>query len=268
MCSNLDGDNGFTEFVKPWAVVTATDSDGTTVRFGVIGYVDANMCSFTSCTDIDFTVTVDSDIEGRLNAAKAALDASGEAYDFLMMVSGFTSTVSVKNYARRIPGIQLVVATGGGMHFENQLNTPAEFQADMTLREYFDDADEDYPSVVTNSGTNSDAYIVAVEGHTHYYGVLDMTLDVAAKSITAASGNAVAMWGCGQDSGPHNATTTPCVDKSSDAFIADLIADFNADVDAYKSSVVGQGARRLDGAKSSCRMRECEVGVLMAEAIR
>ena len=93
--------------------------------------------------------------------------------------------------------------------------------------------------------------VVQASASTHYLGRLDLEFD-AAGVLSDWEGDAILL----------SRYISPAPD------VADLVAGLAEPIAALRQKVVGEAAVMLDGARSICRVEECNLGNLIADALR
>jgi 5'-nucleotidase/UDP-sugar diphosphatase len=111
-------------------------------------------------------------------------------------------------------------------------------------------ADGPYPTVV-RSASNEPVLIVQAFRHNRFLGRLDVTFD-ASGVPTRWNGEAILM-----------SRYIP-----SDPEVRTLLAELAAPLEELRAQVIGQTAVYLDGDRNECRSAECNMGNLVADAIR
>lgn len=130
--------------------------------------------------------------------------------------------------AEAVPGIDAVV----GGHSHTLLSNSVEGAAGP------------YPVMV------GDTPVVQAMAYSRYVGHLTLTFDEAG-TVTAASGDVVAL----------DASVAP------DPAVAAQVAALAEPLEKIKAEVVGASAELIDGARESCRLNECPMGNLVADAM-
>lgn len=130
--------------------------------------------------------------------------------------------------AEAVPGLDAVV----GGHSHTLLSNTVEGAAGP------------YPVMV------GDVPVVQAMAYSRYVGHLELTFDDAG-NVTAASGDTIAL----------DASVTP------DPEIVARVAALAEPLEKIKAEVVGSAAETIDGARESCRLGECSMGNLVADAM-
>lgn len=165
-----------------------------------------------------------------LTAAAKALQAEGVNKIILVSHLGVNADVEV---AEKVPGIDAIV--GGHTHtlFSNSV----------------EDAPYKYPLMV--EGPDGRAVpIVQAGSYSKYLGHLTLTFDDAG-GVTAATG----------DSRLLDASVTP------DAGVLEKIAALSGPIDELKARVVAEIPAGIDGSRETCRVEECAMGDVVADAM-
>ena len=114
-----------------------------------------------------------------------------------------------------------------------------------------DDPDRDYAYPTYVSNPDGDLVpIVSAGAYTKYLGHLDLTVDDDG-DVVYAGGNTILL----------DASFEP------DALLSERIAELAAPIEEAMAIVVAETTAAIDGDRSSCRARECEMGVLVADAM-
>lgn len=110
--------------------------------------------------------------------------------------------------------------------------------------------DGPYPTWITNEATGALVPVMQAYAYSKYVGQVAITFDDAGAVIDAQGDT-------------HLITPDIAKDPGVEARIAALAAP----IEALKNKVIGALAAPIDGDRKSCRARECEMGVLVAEAM-
>ncbi len=164
-----------------------------------------------------------------LRAEVAALEAQGVTRIIALNHVGLGRDLEI---AAAVPGIDVIV----GGHSHSLLSNVAE------------DASGPYP--VMAQGPDGDVPIVQAYAYGKYLGELRVTFDDAGR-VVAVEGEPILL----------DAAIEP------DPAIAARLAELAAPIAALKTQVVGEASAPIDGARGSCRLGECAMGVLVADAM-
>lgn len=162
--------------------------------------------------------------------AVKALTAAGVDKIILLSHSGYGEDQRI---AAAVDGIDVIV--GGHSH--------------TLLANTLPGAAGPYPTLVT-SPDGHEVRIVQAGSYGKYLGRLDITFDDAGR-VTQATGE------------PRLLDASVGEDEGVKARVAELAEP----LEALKTKVVGETAAAIDGARESCRVRECEMGDLVADAM-
>ncbi len=135
--------------------------------------------------------------------------------------------------AAAVPGIDLVI--GGHSH--------------TLLSNTSDRAEGPYPVMVTNPA-GVETPIVQAYAYGKYLGELEITWNDAG-DVTAVSGEPILL----------DASVTP------DEGVLARVAELGAPIEELKSKVIGDSSGAIDGDRNSCRLMECQMGNLVADAM-
>lgn len=164
-----------------------------------------------------------------LNGAVAAMEADGINKIILLSHVGLPRD---REIAAAVNGIDVIV--GGHSH---------------TLMSNTEEGAPPYPEMVANpDGKN--VPIVQAYAYSKYLGELQVTFDDAG-NVTEAKGDPILL----------DASVTP------DAALLARIAELGAPIEELKAKQVSEAAAEIDGARESCRARECQMGNLVADAM-
>jgi 5'-nucleotidase / UDP-sugar diphosphatase len=170
------------------------------------------------------------DAEDYLKGAVAALEEAGINKIIALTHMGYLRDQRI---AEEVAGIDVIV--GGHSH---------------TL---FSNTDENaaapYPLMVTNPD-GQEVPIVQAYAYSKYVGELEVTWDDEG-NVVSATGDTILL----------DNSVTP--DPEAQARVAELAAP----LEELKSQVVGTTTEEIDGSRESCRVEECEMGSLVADAI-
>jgi 5'-nucleotidase len=117
------------------------------------------------------------------------------------------------------------------------------------LSNVIDGADGPYPTMV-DAPDGSATPIVQAFAYSKYLGELELTFDDDGK-VTAASGDLI---------------TLDASIPEDEAMVA-RIEEAGAPLEELKNKVVGEAATPIGGERTDCRARECEMGVLVTDAM-
>jgi 5'-nucleotidase len=112
-----------------------------------------------------------------------------------------------------------------------------------------EDADGPYPTMVT-SPDGTEVPIVQAFAYTKYLGELELTFDDDGK-VTAATGDLITL----DNSIPEDEAIVARIDEAG------------APLEELKNKVIGEAAAPIDGERGNCRAKECEMGVLVTDAM-
>lgn len=138
-----------------------------------------------------------------------------------------------KQVAAAVDGIDVIV----GGHSHTLLSNSVEGAAGP------------YPTMVT-SPDGTEVPIVQAFAYSKYLGELELTFDDDGK-VTAAAGDVI----------------TLDASISEDPSILTRIKEAGAPLEELKNKVVGEAAKPINGERESCRAVECEMGVLVTDAM-
>ncbi len=110
-------------------------------------------------------------------------------------------------------------------------------------------ADGPYPTMIASPG-GAATPIVQAFAYAKYLGELELVFDDDGK-VTAATGDLITL----DASIPEDEAVLARIDEAG------------APLEALKNQVVGEAAAPIDGDRANCRMRECEMGVLVTDAM-
>ncbi|KQT64431.1 MULTISPECIES: bifunctional metallophosphatase/5'-nucleotidase [unclassified Aureimonas] len=175
------------------------------------------------------TIAFEAPIEPVREAVKA-LTADGVTKIVLLSHSGYAEDQRI---AAAVDGIDVIV--GGHSH--------------TLLANTLPGASGPYPTLVA-SPDGSAVRIVQAGSYGKYLGRLDVTFDDAGR-VTEATGE------------PRLLDAAVPEDEGVKARVAELAGP----LEALKTKVVAQAASVIDGARESCRVRECAMGDLVADAM-
>lgn len=167
---------------------------------------------------------------GPVRAAVAALAAEGVTKIVLLSHSGYREDQRI---AAEVDGIDVIV--GGHSH--------------TLLANTLPGASGPSPTLVT-SPDGGTVRIVQAGSYGRYLGRLDVIFDDAGR-VTQASGE------------PRLLDAS----VAEDAGVKARVAELSKPLDALKTKVVAETAGVVDGARESCRVRECAMGDLVADAM-
>lgn len=160
-----------------------------------------------------------------------ALDAEGVNKIILLTHIGYEADYEL---AQQVSGVDVVV---GG-------------HTNTFLSNRYTGAIGEYPTVL-ESASGEPVLVVQASASTHYLGRLDLEFD-AAGVLSDWEGDAILL----------SRYISPAPD------VADLVAGLAEPIAALRQKVVGESAVMLDGARSICRVEECNLGNLIADALR
>ncbi len=138
-----------------------------------------------------------------------------------------------KQVAAAVDGIDVIV--GGHSH--------------TLLSNTIEDAEGPYPTLV-NAPDGTPVPIVQAFAYSKYIGELAVTFDDDGK-VTTASGDLL----------------TLDASIAEDEVILERIKEAGAPLEELKSKVVGEAAAPIDGERGTCRAAECQMGVLVTDAM-
>ncbi len=138
-----------------------------------------------------------------------------------------------RQIAAAVDGIDVIV----GGHSHTLLSNTAE------------GAEGPYPTIVT-SPDGTEVPIVQAFAYSKYLGEIELTFDDEGK-VTAASGDALIL----------------DARIGEDPAILARIEEAGAPLEELKAKVVGEAAAPIDGERENCRAKECEMGVLVTDAM-
>ncbi|MGF1660475.1 MAG: bifunctional metallophosphatase/5'-nucleotidase [Rubrimonas sp.] len=174
------------------------------------------------------TVTFLDEIE-RLKADVAELEAQGVTKIVALTHVGFGRDLEI---AAAVPGIDVIV--GGHSH--------------TLLANAQERATGPYPVMAT--GPDGDVPIVQAYAYGKFLGELRVVWDDAGR-VTSATGEPILL----------DASVTP------DPAIAARLTELAAPIEALKGQVVGEASAPIDGSRETCRLAECQMGVLVTDAL-
>ncbi len=157
---------------------------------------------------------------------------SGEGVDKVIALSHMGLSRD-KQIAAAVDGIDVIV--GGHSH--------------TLLSNTIDGAEGPYPTMVTSPG-GAATPIVQAFAYSKYLGELELMFDDDGK-VTAASGDVI----------------TLDARIGEDPAVLARIKEAGAPLEELKKKVVGEAATPIDGDRVNCRAIECEMGVLVADAM-
>ncbi len=117
------------------------------------------------------------------------------------------------------------------------------------LSNVIEGADGPYPTMITSPG-GAATPIVQAFAYSKYLGELELVFDDEGK-VTAATGDLI---------------TLDASIPEDEAVLA-RIKDAGAPLEELKNKVVGEAANPIDGERDNCRAKECEMGVLVTDAM-
>lgn len=160
-----------------------------------------------------------------------ALTAEGVDKIILLTHIGFEADVEV---AQQVSGVDVVI---GG-------------HTNTFLSNTYTGAQGEYP-LVFESTSGEPVLVVQASARTRYLGRLDVEFD-GAGVLTDWEGDAILL--------------SRYIAPASD--VSDLVAGLAEPIAALRQQVVGEAAVMLDGDRSVCRVEECNLGNLIADAVR
>jgi 5'-nucleotidase len=164
-----------------------------------------------------------------LRAAVAAMEADGVTHIVALTHVGLEQDIEI---ARAVPGVDAII---GG-------------HSNTVMRNDDEDATP-YPLMV--DGPDGRAVPIAHAGSNGVFlGALELTFDDAG-TVTAAGGEPIAL-----------VQSIP-----EDPAVAARVAELAVPLEEVRSRVVAQSSAPIDGDRASCRAGECQMGVLVAEAM-
>ncbi|WP_404402595.1 bifunctional metallophosphatase/5'-nucleotidase [Pelagibacterium halotolerans] len=167
--------------------------------------------------------------EDYLKGAVEGLEAAGINKIIALTHMGVTRDIDI---ASAVPGIDVIV--GGHSH---------------TLFSNTEDAEYSYPFMVENP-EGAEVPIVQAYAYSKYLGELEVTFD-ADGNVVSATGDPLLL----------DASIEP------DAEAAARVAELKAPLEELMQQVVGTATEEIDGSRDTCRIQECEMGNLVADAI-
>ncbi len=173
----------------------------------------------------------DYDLVAVTQNAVDALTAEGVNKIILVTHIGFEADVEV---AQQVSGVDVVV---GG-------------HTNTFLSNRYAGAAGEYPAVL-ESASGEPVLVVQASTKTRYLGRLDVEFD-AAGVLSDWEGDAILL----------SRYIAPAPD------VSDLVAGLAEPIAALREQVVGEAAVMLDGARSICRVEECNLGNLIADSVR
>ncbi|MCY4023937.1 MAG: 5'-nucleotidase C-terminal domain-containing protein [Anaerolineaceae bacterium] len=159
------------------------------------------------------------------------LTAAGVNKIILLTHIGYEADIEV---AQQVSGVDVVV---GG-------------HTNTFLSNRYTGAIGEYPTVL-ESASGEPVLVVQASARTHYLGRLDLEFD-GAGVLSDWEGDAILL--------------SRYIAAAPD--VADLVAGLAEPIAALRQQVVAEAAVKLDGARSICRVEECNLGNLIADALR
>ncbi|MCY3720410.1 MAG: 5'-nucleotidase C-terminal domain-containing protein [Anaerolineaceae bacterium] len=159
------------------------------------------------------------------------LTAAGVNKIILLTHIGYEADIEV---AQQVSGVDVVV---GG-------------HTNTFLSNRYAGAIGEYPTVL-ESASGEPVLVVQASARTHYLGRLDLEFD-ATGVLSDWEGDAILL--------------SRYIAAAPD--VADLVAGLAEPIAALRQQVVAEAAVKLDGARSICRVEECNLGNLIADALR
>ncbi len=197
-------------------------------RVGIIGLVTPDSEILASPGP---ELVFEHDMVSVTESAVDALAAEGVNKIVLLTHIGFEADVEL---AQLVSGVDVVV---GG-------------HTNTFLSNRYTGAYGEYP-IVLESASGEPILVVQASAHTHYLGRLDLEFD-GAGVLADWDGDAILL----------SRYISPAPD------VADLVAGLAEPIAALRQQVVAEAAVKLDGARSICRVEECNLGNLIADALR
>lgn len=170
-----------------------------------------------------------------VESAQSAVDVlSADGVSVIIMIShlGYFNDLDL---ATRLTGVDVIVGGDSGTLLTNIAHENAEGP---------------YPTVI-QSATGEPVLVVQAWLHNRVMGRLDVTFD-AQGVVSGWAGDAVFL--------------TP--DIPDDPAMSALVEDLRADLPLFLDEVIGETQTRLEGEREVCRYAECNMGNLIADAIR
>lgn len=167
--------------------------------------------------------------EDYLKGAVEGLEAAGVNKIIALTHMGVTRDIEI---ASAVPDIDVIV--GGHSH---------------TLFSNTEDAQYSYPYMVENP-YGVEVPIVQAYAYSKYLGELEVTFD-ADGNVVSATGDPLLL----------DASIEP------DPEIAARVAELKEPIEELMQQVVGTATEEIDGSRETCRIQECEMGNLVADAI-
>ncbi|MCD7060374.1 bifunctional metallophosphatase/5'-nucleotidase [Pelagibacterium xiamenense] len=167
--------------------------------------------------------------EDYLMGAVQGLEAAGINKIIALTHMGVTRDIDI---ASAVPGIDVIV--GGHSH---------------TLFSNTEEAEYSYPFMVENPA-GVEVPIVQAYAYSKYLGELSVTFD-ADGNVVSAEGDPLLL----------DASIEP------DADAAARVTELKAPIEELMQQVVGTATDEIDGSRETCRIEECEMGNLVADAI-